>query len=61
MSGEGTIVEELSEEGVDADVELLGAEPQVEAAVAQTSQHLMTVAEAETRLGRGASGAGSAF
>lgn len=54
MSGEGTIVEEITEEdSVEEDPDPFGAAGAavVEAAVAQTSQTLMTIAEAEVKLG----------
>ena len=54
MSGEGTIVEEITEDdAVEEDPDPFGTAGTavVEAAVAQTSQNLMTVAEAETKLG----------
>ncbi len=54
MAGEGTIVEEITEEdGVEEDPDPFGAAGAavVEAAVAQTSQNLMTVPEAEAKLG----------
>ena len=54
MSGEGTLVEEASDDdGVEEDPDPFGAAGAaiVEAAVAQTSQNLMTVPEAEAKLG----------
>ena len=54
MAGEETIVEEIIEEdGVEEDPDPFGAAGAavVEAAVAQTSQNLMPVAEAEAKLG----------